>query len=84
MKIDFPYRGIEGVEIPDANLLGIFEPKRPPVLSQNEDELINEVISDDNTRLTPVANILPLLAERLQEGGASRTEKVWPPNSRGF
>ncbi|RKY69180.1 MAG: nickel-dependent lactate racemase [Candidatus Latescibacterota bacterium] len=94
MKIDFPYKGIEGVEIPDANLLGIFEPKRPPVLSQNEDELINEglshpiglppveqivrpgreivIISDDNTRLTPVANILPLLAERLQEGGASR------------
>ncbi len=97
MKIDFPYEGIEGVEIPAANLLGIFAPQKDLALSQNEDEIICEglshpigspsveqivqpgteivIISDDNTRPTPVAKILPLLAERLLKGGATR-EKI--------
>lgn len=41
MKVDFPYRGYEEiapVEVPDANLMGIFEPRM--VGDADEDELI--------------------------------------------
>lgn len=97
MKTDFPYQGIEGVEVPEANLLGIFEPPKDCAPPQNEDGIICDglshpiglppveqivgpgmeivIISDDHTRPTPVAKILPLLLERLWEAGASR-EKI--------
>lgn len=94
MRVDFPYyRGIPPIEIPDDNLLGVYQPS--PISPQcAPDQLIREaffnpigigsvrecasgsesalIITDDNTRKTPVKAILPVLIPELEAAGIPR------------
>lgn len=83
------------MEIPDSNLMGIFEPR--PITAQDpvdEDGIMRAafadpigippledlvdpkmeivIVADDNTRVTPLRKIMPLVLRRLLDGGASR------------
>nr|HID59756.1 nickel-dependent lactate racemase [Desulfobacterales bacterium] len=90
VKIKFPYKDIDSIEIPDENLAGVYEPEEIPI-SRSEDVLIRDsfcnpigtpqikdmvregekilILSDDNTRPTPVKKILPHLLKELHIGG---------------
>ncbi|MDK2798721.1 MAG: lactate racemase [Clostridiales bacterium] len=90
MVINFYYPEIQGVEIPDENLCGIFEPKlsennadveklilqalQEPIGCKKLSERLKPsdkvlIISDDNTRHTPVDRILSVLLPYLQDIG---------------
>ncbi len=43
MRIDFPYPGINSIDIPDQNLLGIFAPSTVEI-EKSEDEIIEEAL----------------------------------------
>jgi len=43
MRIDFPYSGINSIDIPDQNLLGIFAPSTVKI-EKSEDEIIEEAL----------------------------------------
>ena len=43
MRIDFPYPGIDSIDIPDQNLLGIFAPSTVEI-EKSEDQIIEEAL----------------------------------------
>ncbi len=89
MDLTFPYPGIGPVSLPDANLLGVFAPRHPPIPA--EPALIEQalaqpigaarlrdqarpghrvlLLSDDHTRGTPVARLLPWIVAELEAVG---------------
>ncbi|MGH9534993.1 MAG: nickel-dependent lactate racemase [Terriglobales bacterium] len=95
MDLTFPYPGIGPVSVPDANLLGVFAPRHPPLPA--EPELVERalarpieaprlrelarrghrvlLLSDDNTRGTPIARILPWVTAELETAGV-RAEDI--------
>ncbi len=93
MKIRFEYPEYGPFEVPDSNLLGLFQPKEVPQTDVDEDiirraianpigtlllrEMVDWstqvlILSDDITRLTPSAAIIPPLVEELALGGVRK------------
>jgi nickel-dependent lactate racemase len=87
MRVDYPYyKGTPSFEVPDANLIGVYQPPCPepaadplamireavanPISSPTLRELARDakrilIITDDNTRKTPVKDILSVLIPEL-------------------
>lgn len=91
MIVNFPYDDIyDSVEIPEENLLGVFEPTQSAKINDARNYIQNAInnpigserledmakgcqsaliISDDNTRQTPVKIIIPILEQILRSSG---------------
>jgi len=95
MQIAFRYPGIPPLEVPDNNLLGVFQPQPapagPPTQALVQQALASPIgspplsalvragqkvllLSDDYTRPTPVADLLPPVLAELQAAGVRRTD----------
>ena len=90
MRYAFPYDWLGPLEIPDQNLVGVFQAKRIAD-TKSEEEVIKEgferpigtpciremargktnvlILSDDNSRRTPVYRVIPYLMAELREAG---------------
>lgn len=90
MKIEFPYKNVHDMEIPDENFIGVYRAKEIAP-SKSEPEIIKDsflhprgtprikdmvskkdkilILSDDNTRPTPVKKILLYLLDELHTAG---------------
>ncbi len=93
MKYSFPYDWLEPLEIPDDNLVGIFQ-TRDIASDKGEERVIKEgfeepigtdrireiargkkkvlILSDDNSRRTPVNKVIPCLMAELKEAGVKK------------
>lgn len=96
MKYRFPYTYMPELEIPDKDLVGVYEsglakPKQPlkdiikgaldnPIGSGRIGEYLSSeskvlILSDDNTRATPVKDVLPFILEEVHSAGI-KTENI--------
>ncbi len=93
MQYSFPYDWLEPLEIPDDNLVGIFQ-AREIASDKGEERVIKEgfeepigtdriceiargkkkvlILSDDNSRRTPVNKVIPYLMAELEEAGVRK------------